>query len=114
MKTEEYKEIKFHRGENAIDNFDLLDKFKHNPDYIWLHLNSFSSCYIIIEIEKINLLKRTDYIDILNYAANLCKQNTKYKNVPNIKVMWTTISKIIKSEKIGQVIISGKKNFIKI
>ena len=114
MKTEEYKDIKFYRGENAIDNFELLDKFKSFSDYIWLHLNSFSSGYIIIEIEKNELLKRVDYLDIMNYASNLCKQNSKYKNVPNIKIIWTTISKVIKTEKIGQVIISGKKNFIKL
>lgn len=114
MKIVEYKDIKFYRGENAIDNFELLDKFNSYPDYVWLHLNSFSSGYIIIEIEKKELLKRVDYQDILNYAANLCKQYTKYKNVPNIKIMWTTISKVIKTEKVGQVIISGKKNFIKL
>lgn len=114
MKTLEYKDIKFHRGENAIDNFNMLDKFKCCYDYIWLHLNSFSSGYIIIEIEKKELLKRIDYQDILNYAANLCKENTKYKNVPNIKIIWTTISKVIKTEKIGEVIISGKKNCIKL
>ena len=114
MKEDEFFNIKYYLGENAQDNFNLLDKYQNNFDFIWIHLNSFPSGYVIININKSDLLNLDNSNDILLYGANLCKNNSKYKNLKNIKILWTTLSKIKKSNKIGEVFVSGKKNLITI
>ena len=104
----------FYRGENAKDNFDLLDKFNDYPDYLWFHLNSFPSPYVIVNITKFELLNNNDKDLLLKYACDLCKDNSKYKNLKNLKIIWTPIKNLKKTENIGEVIISGKKNIISI
>ena len=49
MKLIKFNNIKFYIGENAKDNWELLDKSKEiNENYIWFHLNSFPYFYLII------------------------------------------------------------------
>ena len=50
----------------------------------------------------------------LNYGANLCKTHSKYKNLKDLKICYTTLKKLSKTNKIGEVLIKGKKNIIKI
>ena len=52
--------------------------------------------------------------DYLNYGASLCKQNSKYKNLKDIKICYTSLKKLSKTQKIGEVTIKGKKNIIKL
>jgi len=81
MKEEIYKDIKFLIGQNAQENWDLLDEsFILNPDYIWFHLNSFPSPYVIMHssIKELKLLYTTAEIEeILLFGAKLLQ--TKYK-----------------------------------
>jgi len=81
-------------GETAKENWSIIDDSE--GDFTWMHLNSFPSGHIIIQSDEINN-------DILFKAANLCKQNTKYRNVPNLKVCYTKVSNLIKGEKTGSV-----------
>lgn len=99
MKTEVYLDTTIIIGENAQDNWDIID-FESN--YIWLHLNSFPSCHIIINDVNIDN-------DILLYAAQLCKHNTKYKNLKDIKVCYTRCSNLKKGSDIGSVIYKSKR-----
>ena len=49
MKIIEYNDISYVIGENANDNWYILDMYSNiNNKYIWFHLNSFSSPYIIM------------------------------------------------------------------
>ena len=49
MKTFEFENIKFLLGQNAQENWDILEEAqKINSDYIWFHLNSFPSSYVIM------------------------------------------------------------------
>ena len=81
-------------GETAKENWSIIDDSK--GDFIWMHLNSFPSGHIIIQSDEINN-------DILFKAGNLCRQNTKYRDVPNLKVCYTKVSNLIKGEKPGSV-----------
>jgi predicted ribosome quality control (RQC) complex YloA/Tae2 family protein len=99
MKQEEYMNTTIIIGENAQDNWDIID---FESDYIWLHLNSFPSCHIIINDVNIN-------DNVLLYAAQLCKHNTKYKNLKNVKVCYTKCSNLIKGSDIGSVIYKSKR-----
>jgi len=112
MKVAEYNEIIYYIGENAKDNWDILDNcIKINEMYIWFHLNSFPSCYVIM-CSTIEQIKETDINNYLYYGAELCKNNSKYRNYSNLKIIYTTLNKLKKTNNVGEVIISGKKNKI--
>ena len=73
-------------GKNAQNNWDILNEA--DPTDYFLHLSSFPSCFVILKAdEQIGALIRT--------AAELCKENTKYKNVPNIKVDYCLCSNVV-------------------
>ena len=100
MKSITINDVDYKIGQNAQENWDLLNL---NENYTWLHLKSFPSCHVIIENEDIN------DADLLE-GAYLCLQNTKYRNLKNIKVNYTLIKNIKKADKIGAVhFISNRK-----
>ena len=116
MKIETLNNVNYYIGKTAQENWDLLDKFKkENDNYIWFHLNSFPSGYIIMETTIENLKNlNLDINEYLNYGARLCLDNTKYRNLSNIKIVYTILKKLTKTNKIGEVIICGKRNLITI
>lgn len=94
-------------GQNAIDNDNIISEAKEAD--IWFHLKTFPSCHVIIECSNEYPINLTMII----HCANLVKQNTKYKNVPNVKVNYTPIKNIHKTDTPGLVIIKGKaKNIV--
>ena len=93
MKTVKFNEVEIIVGQNCQENWDLIDKMSES---VWLHLKSFPSCHVFIK-------KSDPDIITIEYAANLCKENTKYKNLPNIKVNYTPVNNVIKAEKVGSV-----------
>ena len=109
MKIINYNDISFVIGENSKENWQILDHYyKINCNYIWFHLNSFPSGYVIMLSDIIN-----DF-DLLNYGAFLCKENTKYRNLKDLKICYTTLNKLKKTDKIGEVKILGKPKIIKL
>ena len=68
-------------GQNAKDNDELLKKYGHT-DYIWFHLKSYSSSHVVI-------LHNNPPLEILEAAAIACKDSTKYRNIRNLKVLYT-------------------------
>ena len=106
MKIEINNDIEYIIGKNANENWEILDKYKNiNDNYIWFHLNSFASCYVIMKSEEYT---NSDLI----YGAQLCKINSKYKNYNNLKIIYAPLNKLTKTNKIGEVIVSGKKKLI--
>lgn len=99
MKIEEVEGTIIKIGKNAQENWDLIDI---HPDFMWFHLNSFPSCHVIIESDSPN-------DNEIKIAAELCKENTKYKNLKNIKVCYTTCSNLKKGTDIGSVIYKSKR-----
>ena len=59
-----------------------------------------------LEISQIN--------NYLNFGAELCKNNSKYRNLLNLKIIYTSLKKLTKTDKLGEVIISGKKKIISV
>lgn len=114
MKKNIYNLIEYCIGETAKENWELLDSLQQeNSDYIWFHLNSFPSPYVIMKSTLFEL-QENSYNDYLTYGAKLCKENTKYRYLKDIKVCYTTLKKLKKGEKQGEVIIKGKANIIKL
>jgi predicted ribosome quality control (RQC) complex YloA/Tae2 family protein len=99
MKTEEYNDITIIIGQNAQENWNIID---FESSYIWLHLNSFPSCHVIIEHD-------TPDDDVLLYAAELCKNNTKYRNLKNLKICYTKCNNLKKGSDTGSVIYKSKR-----
>jgi len=98
-------------GQNAHDNWDLLDQAK--PYDIFFHLSSFPSCYVILEYNQIEDGKIViDHVyepHILTTCAKLCKENTKYKLLSNIKVSYCKISNVYKGDIPGEVIYKSNR-----
>ena len=99
MKIEEYEGVIFKVGKNSKENWDLLVE---NNNYTWFHLASFSSCYVICCSED-----PTE--EMILYGAALCKENTKYRNLKNLRVNYTLLSNLKKGEKEGMVYIKSNK-----
>ena len=99
MKTIDFENSKIIIGQNAKENWDLLD---NNENFLWFHLKSFPSCHVIILNENPNETT-------IQKAAELCKENTKYKSLKNIKVNYTPIKNIKKSKEVGSVEFKSNK-----
>ena len=99
MLTIECEDTTFKVGKNAKENWKLLEE---NQEYIWFHLDSFPSCYVICCDENPSK-------ELLLYGAQLCKLNTKYRNLKNLKVNYTKLSNLRKGEEEGSVYIKSKR-----
>ena len=115
MKVFDFEGVQFYIGKNATENWELLDKAKtEDPNYIWFHLESFPSPYVIMWSSISNLeelLKEKASLSInkfLTFGANLCKEHSKYTFLKESKIMYTTVKKITKTHKVGEVDIKGK------
>ena len=116
MKQSQLNNVKFYIGQNAQENWKLLeDSANINPDYIWFHLNSFSSPYVIMYATIAELQTTHEPLNQhLQFGAQLCKENSKYKFLKDIKVMYVPIKKLTKTEMVGEVHISGKAKLLKL
>lgn len=96
-------------GQNAKNNWNIY-KSSQQSDTIF-HLDKFSSSYIILNVKIDQLTKKQ-----INTAALLCKFKSKYKNLNNISVLYTSISNTFLGDEIGTFIIKSnrKKKIIKV
>jgi predicted ribosome quality control (RQC) complex YloA/Tae2 family protein len=99
MKTEFYNGTEIIIGQNVKENWNMID---FNSNFIWLHLNSYPSCHVIIKSEN------PDNMTLI-VAAELCKENTKYRNLPHIKICYTKCNNLIKGPDEGSVIYKSKR-----
>ena len=91
--------IKCYVGKNKEDNWNLLDyAFKTNMSWIFFHLSSFSSPYLILEADY----EFTDNETIAE-AAEILKRNTKYSNLKNIYIDYTILSNVKKTDTVGEI-----------
>ena len=98
-------------GQNAHDNWDMLDQAK--PSDIFFHLSSFPSCYVILEYtqneDSSPIIDHVYDPHMLNTCAKLCKENTKYKLLSNIKVSYCKISNVYKGDVPGEVVYKSNR-----
>lgn len=86
-------------GSNAKENWELVDS---DETYWWFHLNSYPSCHVVIECSD----PSEEHIIL---AAQLCKENTKYRNLRNLKICYTTCGNLKKGTDVGSVIYKSKR-----
>lgn len=93
-------------GTNAKENWQLLSE--SNPTDILFHLHSFTSCYVILK----NVINEFPEMDIIKQTAIICKKNTKYKNLKDIKVDYTFCRNIEKGNVVGELIYKSNKKVL--
>lgn len=94
--------IKYRLGKNAKENFVLIDN-ADQEDW-WFHLDNHPSGHCIVESKYI-----TD--DMIKFASNLVKDNSKLKDKNNkVKIIYTMIKNIKKTKTIGMVNVLVKPN----
>ena len=93
-------------GKNAPNNWEIY-KLSNQTDTIF-HLDKFPSPYVIINKPMAELST-----ELIQFAATVCKSKSKYKNVPNVGVLYTPIYNTTMGDKIGSfVIISNRKKYL--
>lgn len=98
--TFEHNKIKI--GENSEDNDKIISDANQND--LWFHLANLPSCHVILSCS----VDHMPTIQMVNYCANLVKENTKFKNLKRIKVHYIPIKNIRKTDVKGKIIIKGK------
>lgn len=106
MKSETFvlddgEKIVFHIGQNAKDNFQIIDNSE--PDDIWFHIKDISSCHIVAQISK--YYDTESMQTIIELGSALCKQNTRKLNSlkSRVDVIYTEIKNVKKTKTLGQV-----------
>ena len=101
MLTIQNDNIIYKLGQNANENFELIDDaIELNHDYWWFHLKDYPSGHCIIFNTEISN-------NMIIFAANLVKQYSKLKTSKKVSIIYTQIKNIIKTKTIGQVILRG-------
>jgi predicted ribosome quality control (RQC) complex YloA/Tae2 family protein len=97
MKTFNFNNLNIKVGTSAKENWNILSESK--PYHLFFHLSSFPSCFVILECNEDTIISN----DVLQECANICKSNTKYRNMKNIKVDYTHCENVIKEKNVGEV-----------
>jgi predicted ribosome quality control (RQC) complex YloA/Tae2 family protein len=89
------KEITYLIGENAADNFVVIDAADPATD-IWFHAQDGSSCHVVAKIP--DQLNKKELMTICKKGGLLCKLNTsKLKKQSNVEIIYTKICNITKT-----------------
>ena len=94
-------------GLNAQDNFNIIDLGK--PEDIWFHVSDLPSCHVIACISQEDKLTKKEIQTIVKRGAFICKQNSKYTDVPKLQITYTKLMNIQKSTPVGSVITTNTK-----
>lgn len=103
------REITFYIGENQNENFDVIDL--GGPNDLWFHANNTSSCHVVAILPQD--IKKNDFKYIIKMGSLLCKNNTnKLKSLKKIKINYSQIKYLVKTEIPGCVNILNEKTII--
>ena len=90
-------------GKNAKENWALFEDSE--PSDFLFHLSSFPSGYLILKCDE-NI---TPDVYVLNIASIVCKVNTKYRYLKNIKVDYTRCKNVQKGDFVGEIIYKSNR-----
>lgn len=101
-------EIKIRVGESAQENWDIINDAKHikgGGNWVWIHLDKMPSPHVIVQANPNDKKQKVDAIKAIHYGAELCKNNSKSKNIPKVTIVWTLVKDIKKGNKPGEAIL---------
>jgi predicted ribosome quality control (RQC) complex YloA/Tae2 family protein len=93
--------VVYYVGENAEDNFAILDKA--DPHDIWFHVQGFSSGHVIADIRLLDPNKK-QLRQIITQGAMLCKQHSNYSYMSDLAIIYTRVKDVQKTEIVGTVL----------
>lgn len=93
------QEIEFTIGENARDNFDVIDQA--NPEDYWFHIHNESSCHVTAFVPEGLDRKERGYI--IKKGAEICKKYSRQKSQKNVEIIYTRVRCVSKTDIPGQV-----------
>lgn len=102
--------IEFRVGQNAKENFDLIDI--SGPNDLWFHINQQASCHVVATIPQDDTLDKRILKKIAIQGAVICKQCSRHKSESAISVMYTPIKNVKKGGNIGSVFVDEYKTLI--
>jgi predicted ribosome quality control (RQC) complex YloA/Tae2 family protein len=103
-------DIQYLIGENAKDNFRIIDLAKSSD--IWFHVYEKSSCHIIAVLPSGVALHKKEIQYIVKQGAVLCKQHSRYASDKKVTIIYTTIDQVIKTNIPGMVETRYVKNIV--
>ena len=107
------KEITYFIGENAADNFAVIDASVNPTTDIWFHSKEGSSCHVVAKIPDQQQLNKKELKTICKKGGLLCKLNTpKLKKQSNVEIIYTKIGNITKTNIDGLVHTTETKTLI--
>jgi hypothetical protein len=101
--------FRFIVGQNAKDNFDIIDDADQN-DY-WFHVYNESSCHVICDLSTQTItLDKKELRYVLKQGAIICKENfSKHKSNRDLTIVYTQIKNVVKTKVVGMVSLSESK-----
>jgi predicted ribosome quality control (RQC) complex YloA/Tae2 family protein len=100
-------DIEYQVGKNAKDNIDILAKSL--SDDMWFHIDGEASCHVIAKVHGVEMKNKKQLAHIVKHGAIICKQFSKYKSMKDVSVVYTKVSNVCPTEKMGQVLTSHTK-----
>lgn len=89
--------ITFWIGQDAKDNFDILDRAE--PTDLWFHVYNEPSCHVIAHIPGI--MDRNDLRLIRTCGAVVCREHSKKSS--KTPIVCAKVENVIKGTRVGQV-----------
>lgn len=102
--------VNFHIGENALDNFHIIDAADSRD--LWFHVDGHSSCHVIADISSIENVNRKNISYIITQGAVLCKQYSRYANQTNVGIIYTRVADVEKTTTPGLVMVQNQKRVV--
>jgi predicted ribosome quality control (RQC) complex YloA/Tae2 family protein len=88
-------------GKDRSDNVQLLKDFGHT-DYTFMHLKSFPSSHVVI-------MSNSPSDETLRFAAQACKQQSKYRRIPGLKAIYTAYTNVKNTDVPGTVVFKSNR-----
>ena len=101
--------IYFHIGENAEDNFHIIDR--SSEEDIWFHVENRPSEHVIAKLSNTKF-DRKQLNAVIKQGAHLCKMHSKYSAEKNLAILYTKIKHVKKTTIPGKVEITDAKQVI--
>ena len=96
-------------GKTCKENIEIIKK----SDYfdLWFHVDKEKSCHVVVqEVLNKNIQNNIYPPEIIEKAAILCKQNSKFINKKNTIICYTNIENIIIGKILGEVYFENETN----
>ena len=109
--TELDRNINYLIGQNARDNFAVIDEGVE--DDLWFHAKLFSSCHVVCLLPDEIKLTEKEKKYVIRKGAELCKEHTnKLKDIERVSIIYTEIKNVVKTKTPGLVNTKEYKSII--